>query len=160
MNRNCNKVHRGSISNGPSKSIIFLLSASHSNFEQVWGGIRIYLANKMDALYSALHDFTANQKDPKAAIIFTHAQPLGLTTVYMLFFFYDGPTVPAGAFGQFLDIPPTINMCKTRSYTDMASKRNRSESSANKIRWSWHQSEVLRMDKTLVDKVKAVALHR
>jgi hypothetical protein len=81
---------------------------------QVWGGIRLYLANKKDALYEALHDFTANQKDPKSAIIFTHAQPLGLTSVYMLFFFYDGPTVPAGAFGKFLDIKPTIDICKTR----------------------------------------------
>ena len=86
----------------------------HSS-SQIWGGIRLYAnANKKDALYEALHDFTANQKDPKSAIIFTHAQPLGLTSVYMLFFFYNGPTVPAGAFGKFMDIKATIDMCKTR----------------------------------------------
>jgi hypothetical protein len=81
---------------------------------QVWGGIRIFLGNKKDALYEALHDFAANQKDPKSAIIFTHMQPLGMMSAYMLFFFYDGPTVPAGAFGKFMGIKATIDMCKTR----------------------------------------------
>ncbi len=73
-------------------------------------------------MLEALYDFTKNQRDPKAAIIFTHAQPLGLTPIYAIFFFYDGPAVPAGAFGKFMDITPTINMCKTRSYTDMVSQ--------------------------------------
>jgi hypothetical protein len=82
----------------------------------------VFLANQKTALYEALHDFTGKQRDKKAAIIFTHAQPLGLTSVYMLFFFYDGPTVPKGAFGKLTDIKGTIDMCKTRTYTEMVSK--------------------------------------
>jgi hypothetical protein len=37
----------------------------------------------------------------------------------MLFFFYDSPEVPSGAFGKFIDIKPTIDLCKTRTYVDM-----------------------------------------
>jgi hypothetical protein len=77
------------------------------------------LGNAKKALYAALYDFVKAQKDPKAAIIFTHDQPLGLMSVYMLFFFYDGPEVPPGAFGKFLDISPAIDLCKTRTYIDM-----------------------------------------
>lgn len=79
------------------------------------------MGGSRDALYEALHDYIAAPKDPKSAVIFTHLQPVGLFNAYMLFFSYDGPNPPPGAFGKFWDIKATIDMCKTRTYTDLVS---------------------------------------
>jgi hypothetical protein len=90
---------------------------------QVWGGSRIYSEKQAEALYEALHDFVpANAEDPKEAIIFTDLIILGGEKLYLNFYFYDGPEPPTtGPLAKFLEIPSTIDSCKTQSYADLVS---------------------------------------
>jgi hypothetical protein len=71
------------------------------------------------ALYAALADFVENNhKDPKAAIIFTTGNIIGIPT-YTMFYCYDGPTPPKGAFGKFENIKATIDTTKSQRYVDI-----------------------------------------
>jgi len=81
----------------------------------------MYLANSRE-LYEAMHDYILNPPTTKSAIIFTHGQPAGFIKFYMLFFFYDGPEPPAGAFGKLTNIKPTVDYTKTRTYPAMVRK--------------------------------------
>jgi FAD/FMN-containing dehydrogenase len=71
----------------------------------VWGGSCVYDDSKKAALYSALHNFTANgAEDPKAAIIFSDVM-LGAIKSTFMYYFYDGPERPAtGPFADFMKI--------------------------------------------------------
>jgi hypothetical protein len=71
------------------------------------------------ALFAALHDFIEDQKDPKAAVIFTTSQQMGGYGMYGIFFLYDGPIPPPGVWGKFEAIKPTIDLAKTQTYSDM-----------------------------------------
>lgn len=83
--------------------------------------MRIYSEKDAGALYEALHEFVpANAEDPKAAIIFTDILIIGGEKLYLNFYFYDGPEPPTeGAFAKFLEIPSTLDTCKTQSYADL-----------------------------------------
>jgi hypothetical protein len=86
---------------------------------QAWGGLRGYTSASQEALYAALADFVENNhKDTKAAIIFTAANALG-SPFYTVFFCYDGPTPPKGAFGKFEDIKASFDTTKTTRYLDI-----------------------------------------
>jgi hypothetical protein len=86
---------------------------------QAWGGLRGYTGASQSALYAALADFVENNhKDPKAAIIFTAGNALG-SPVYSVFFCYDGPTPPKGAFGKFEGIKASFDTTKTMRYLDI-----------------------------------------
>ncbi|KAF2397264.1 FAD-binding domain-containing protein [Trichodelitschia bisporula] len=86
---------------------------------KVWGGYKIYLGSSNNkAVFAGLHDFIANNKDPKAAVIVNTNQMIGMS-VYMVFYFYDGPTPPKGTFGKLEDIKATLDMCKSRTYADL-----------------------------------------
>jgi hypothetical protein len=71
----------------------------------VWGGSCVYDDSKKDALYAALHNFTAHgAEDPKAAIIFSDVILGAIKTTFM-YYFYDGPERPAtGPFADFMKI--------------------------------------------------------
>jgi hypothetical protein len=87
-----------------------------------WGGLRLYTSSAQKALWAALADFVDNNhKDPKAAIIFTAANVLG-SPGYTVFFCYDGPTPPKGAFGKFEDIKATMDTTKSQRYINIVSK--------------------------------------
>lgn len=88
----------------------------------IWGGPRIYDANKHSELLAAVANFTAHNDDPKAAVIptFNFAGTLGLNIpVGLIFFFYDGPE-PSGAFDAFEEVLPLVNDARTRTYEDLA----------------------------------------
>lgn len=92
---------------------------------QVWGGTRLHSEKEADALYEALHEFTpANAEDPKAAIIFTDIVIVGGEKLHLNFYFYDGPEPPTeGPFAKFLEIPSTLDTCKTQSYAELVRRR-------------------------------------
>jgi len=93
---------------------------------QVWGGVRAYSTDKRRALFSALANFTENYANyPKAAIIstFQFGLPLNLLNVFtgpLFFFFYDGPTPPAGIFDEFNAIDSISDGVKTQSYYEVS----------------------------------------
>jgi hypothetical protein len=79
----------------------------------------IYTAGNRDAIFAAAHDFIQNPPDPKAAVIVNHEQTLGGTTIFMVFYFYDGPSPPPGAFGKLTDIKATLDFTTVRTYTEL-----------------------------------------
>ncbi|KAH9905709.1 FAD-binding domain-containing protein [Xylariomycetidae sp. FL2044] len=88
---------------------------------QVWGGSRTYDASKGEELMSALHNFVAPESaDPKAAVIHTTLLLQGGTTLYNLFYFYDGPEVPADSpLAEYLDILPLVDSTSTQTYASL-----------------------------------------
>lgn len=90
---------------------------------QVWGGLMAFTggSDKADAMMAAIAKFTKDFPDhPKAGIIPTVQLVLsGLIELWVVFFFYDGPVVPAGVFDDFLALGPLLNTCKTQSYGDL-----------------------------------------
>ncbi|RDA94226.1 hypothetical protein CP533_0580 [Ophiocordyceps camponoti-saundersi (nom. inval.)] len=87
----------------------------------VWGGIRIYAGDQRAALFAAISNFTASNRDNKAAIIptFTIVDAFGLVNrfpVGVLFFFYDGRKAPPGVFDAFNSIPTILSNTVTRPY--------------------------------------------
>jgi hypothetical protein len=81
----------------------------------VWGGSCVYDDNKKAALYSALHNFTANgAEDPKAAIIFSDVI-LGAIKSTFMYYFYDGPEHPTtGPFADFMKISSSCRPSKKK----------------------------------------------
>ncbi|KAL8337493.1 hypothetical protein RB601_006983 [Gaeumannomyces tritici] len=90
---------------------------------QVWGGLMFFTggSDKADKMLAAIAKFTNEYPDhPKAAIIPTVQLVLsGLIELWVVFFFYDGPTVPEGVFDDFKALRPLLNTCKTQSYGDL-----------------------------------------
>ncbi|KAF4625739.1 hypothetical protein G7Y89_g12424 [Cudoniella acicularis] len=88
---------------------------------QIWGGIRSYAATEAAAILNATQDFTVNYyKDPKAAVIVTGEITIeNLLETFIVFFFYDGPSPPAGVFDEFNAIPFLTDGTKVQSYYDL-----------------------------------------
>ncbi|RCI16020.1 hypothetical protein L249_1970 [Ophiocordyceps polyrhachis-furcata BCC 54312] len=87
----------------------------------VWGGVRIYAGNQPAALFAAISNFTASNRDNKAAMIptFTLVDAFGLIQHFPLgvfFFFYDGREAPPGVFDAFNAIPAIFSDTVTRPY--------------------------------------------
>ncbi|KAL1869379.1 hypothetical protein Daus18300_005591 [Diaporthe australafricana] len=89
---------------------------THPQPPLIFGGQRIYTADKTDALLNATAVFANTIKDPKAQIIMTlEALPtLGLTPVVLTF--YDGPD-PGDSFAMFDGIIPASNAAIKQSFT-------------------------------------------
>nr|POE75157.1 putative fad-linked oxidoreductase [Quercus suber]POE94764.1 putative fad-linked oxidoreductase [Quercus suber] len=92
---------------------------------QVWGGTRAYTVDKRDALHRAVANFTRDYPDAKAAVIPTFqfglpANALNLLGGPLIFFFYDGPTPPAGIFDDFDAIESSSDDTKTQTYYSLA----------------------------------------
>ncbi|KAJ1023516.1 hypothetical protein NDA16_003133 [Ustilago loliicola] len=77
---------------------------------QVYGGLRTYTADQVDAVVNATLDFSENSKDPKASVLPTFNHILGQPGVIVLAF-YDSPTPPADTFAAF-------DKSKARTFTD------------------------------------------
>ncbi|GAC94540.1 hypothetical protein PHSY_002112 [Pseudozyma hubeiensis SY62] len=67
---------------------------------QVYGGLRTYTADQVEAVVNATLEFSENSKDPKASLLPTFNFLLGQPGVIALAF-YDDPNPPADAFRQF-----------------------------------------------------------
>ena len=92
---------------------------------QVWGGTATYSGTDHEAIYGATANFTANNKDPKAAVIVTTDYTLDdLVSIIVMFYFYDGQTPPAGVFDDFNATKPLTSNMKTQSYPDLLTGNN------------------------------------
>jgi hypothetical protein len=90
---------------------------SYLTFLQVWGGTRTYSGLDASALLNATQNFIQNNNDPKAAVIVTGSFAIeNLAELFVLFFFYDGPTPPAGIFDEFDAVIPIEDQVSTQSY--------------------------------------------
>ena len=88
----------------------------------VWGGVRVYAGDKYAALQAATADFTANSKDPKAAIIptFEFVGAAGLNApLIVVFYFYDGSKPASDVFAKFNAIPALNDSTGPKSYLDV-----------------------------------------
>ncbi|TVY44596.1 putative FAD-linked oxidoreductase, partial [Lachnellula occidentalis] len=88
---------------------------------QVWGGIRSYAGIYAEQIINATQAFNENYSDhPKAAVIVTGEVAIDtLLEIFVVFFFYDGESVPAGVFDAFNALPTITDDAKTRSYSDL-----------------------------------------
>jgi hypothetical protein len=90
----------------------------------VWGGLRTYAGSHPSAILNATHDFNTNYNDPKAAVTATAEIGIdNLLEAFFIFYFYDGPSPPAGIFDKFDAIPTITSNLTTQSYTDLVSYR-------------------------------------
>ncbi len=88
----------------------------------IWGGVRTYGADQHAKILSAITRFTANNKDPKAAIIptFNYFAAAGINLPgTLVFFFYDGTKVPAGVFDDFEGIFSLSDSTKVKKYSTL-----------------------------------------
>lgn len=90
---------------------------------QVWGGYRVYNSKNAPNLINATHRFTQNFHDPKAAIIVT-AELVSSVTIFVVFFFYDGPVVPDGVFNEFNALKTIIDHTSVKSYATLLTDGN------------------------------------
>ncbi|KAF1814152.1 FAD-binding domain-containing protein [Eremomyces bilateralis CBS 781.70] len=92
---------------------------------KVWGGIRVYAGWAEQEVFAALHDFIANNhKDPKAAVILTSTKLVSDVETYIIFFFYDAPEAPKGAFGKFEDISSFLDLTQSDTYSELLAKNS------------------------------------
>lgn len=118
---------------------------------QVWGGLRTYTADQVDAVVNATLDFSENSKDPKASLLPTFNFLLGQPGVIALAL-YDAPTPPADAFRQFTaeDAPRTFtNDWKTRSILDLVKSAPSDLNSGQ--RGAFHTVSLQKYSKSLLD---------
>ena len=89
----------------------------------IWGGIRTYAGTEAEALLNATQTFNENyDQHPEAAIIVTgEIAIVDLLEIFVVFFFYDGETPPAGIFDEFNAIPTLTDGVKVQSYYDLVS---------------------------------------
>lgn len=84
------------------------------------GGTRTYAGIDASALLNATQNFVQHNNDPKAAVIVTGSLAIeNLAELFVLFFFYDGPTPPVGVFDEFDAIIPIADQVSTQSYADI-----------------------------------------
>ncbi|KAF9639259.1 FAD linked oxidase [Lasiodiplodia theobromae] len=89
---------------------------THEQPPQVYGGVKVYGSDEIDAVLNATAQFDAENTDPKAQIITTlRGEPVGM--VSLVLFFYDGPESPP-AFAPFENISSIISHTKTQSFND------------------------------------------
>ncbi|KAF2229605.1 FAD-binding domain-containing protein [Viridothelium virens] len=92
---------------------------------QVWGGTKVYAGTDHEAILAATAEFTENFTDPKAAIIVTNDFALDdLASLIVMFYFYDGPTPPAGIFDEFDKVTPISSNVSTQSYPSLLTANN------------------------------------
>ncbi|KAH8889611.1 FAD binding domain-containing protein [Thozetella sp. PMI_491] len=90
--------------------------------DQIWGGSITYKGDNTtsEALLVAINDFLLNNDDNKAAIIPTAEMAADeLLTIWIIYFFYDGPEPPDGVFDEFLGISYIVNTCATQSFASL-----------------------------------------
>ncbi|PYI24019.1 FAD-binding domain-containing protein [Aspergillus violaceofuscus CBS 115571] len=91
---------------------------------KIWGGIKVYTADKRAAIFEALAEFIRDYPDAKAAVIptFDFGLPGALISNPMLFFFYDGRTPSEGAFAGLDKIEALLDGTKTTTYTELTNQ--------------------------------------
>ncbi|KZT74093.1 FAD-binding domain-containing protein [Daedalea quercina L-15889] len=84
---------------------------------EVWGGA-ILIVGYPDDVVVATQNFYENVTDPKAAILTTFNNEIGIP-ITELTLFYDAPTAPDGMFDEFLAIPALYTDISTRSFLSL-----------------------------------------
>lgn len=87
----------------------------------VWGGHKIYTMDKKAALIDATHNLVSDYYDPKAAVIVTFSSTIDtLVDIFVVFFFYNGPSGPGKILEEFNAIPALIDATQPhRKYVDL-----------------------------------------
>ena len=78
----------------------------------------MYPASTFNQTRTAIADFSAYSRDPKAAILPSYTSYAGDQFVAQVFF-YDAPIAPPGIFNNFTNIVTISSDLKTRSYLDV-----------------------------------------
>lgn len=88
---------------------------------QVWGGPRMYTADKAPQLLSAIANFTERYNETKSALLPTIAYPalLGSKPLWTVFFFWDGATPPSYLFAEFDAIKAQSDQTKVQTYPEI-----------------------------------------
>ncbi|KKA30937.1 hypothetical protein TD95_004330 [Thielaviopsis punctulata] len=103
----------------------YIMRAHHIG--DIWGGNYIFFNSEETEtkLLAAVRDFTEYYPDPKAAIILTHQQAIGVVSLWTMFLFYDGAQPPVGVFDNFTCLNPAVDTTQTRSYKDLLDANSR-----------------------------------
>ncbi|KAG2143519.1 FAD dependent oxidoreductase [Suillus bovinus] len=84
----------------------------------VWGGRVSYTHDQWEGASSAMANYWATVKDPKASIYNTYNYVSGVAEVSVIVF-YDAPTCPDGIFDDFMTAPHIESDIGTRSYVNL-----------------------------------------
>ncbi|KAK7033696.1 hypothetical protein VNI00_012696 [Paramarasmius palmivorus] len=88
----------------------------------VWGGLNVYLEENLDDLAEAIAQFELNNEDLKAVIGVTYAYDPSQGGLFAsVFFYYHGPSAPAGTFDALLAVPAASSTLMTSSLTTLVS---------------------------------------
>ncbi|KAK7033699.1 hypothetical protein VNI00_012699 [Paramarasmius palmivorus] len=88
----------------------------------VWGGLNVYLEENLDDLAEAIAAFETSNQDHKAVIGVTYAYDPSQGGLFAsVFFYYHGPSAPAGTFDALLAIPAASSTLMTSSLTTLVS---------------------------------------
>lgn len=93
----------------------------------VWGGFMTFQNSEetSEKLLSAMRSFAEHCTDDKAAIILVAGTaPDQDLDIWILFTFYDGPTLPAGKFDDFVAAGPIDDTSETKSYLQLLTEAN------------------------------------
>ncbi|EST04759.1 FAD linked oxidase, N-terminal [Kalmanozyma brasiliensis GHG001] len=121
---------------------------------QIYGGIRVYGPDQVEAVKNATLDFSENSKDPKASLLPTFNYLLAPGVIALAF--YDGPNPPAGTFRQLEDttkVRPLVDGWKTQSQTQLT-KGIPSDLNGNQ-RGAFHTVSLQKYSKELLDLIIA-----
>ncbi|KAH9842438.1 FAD dependent oxidoreductase [Rhodofomes roseus] len=118
------------VSESTNPDLFFALKGGFNNFgvvtnfymeahtqSEVWGGA-ILISGAPDEVVVATQNFYDNVTDPKASLLTTINNEIGLP-VTELTLFYNAPTPPDGMFDEFLAIPAFSTDISTRSYLSL-----------------------------------------
>jgi FAD/FMN-containing dehydrogenase len=87
---------------------------------KIWGGTRTFAYDHWPEIMNATQDFTENYEDPKASVIVSAEVVLdGLLKLFLVFFYYNGESPPAGAFDKFDAIPHITDTTEAKSYVNL-----------------------------------------
>ncbi|KAF5368007.1 hypothetical protein D9758_004403 [Tetrapyrgos nigripes] len=85
----------------------------------IWGGTLSFSANDSEQVFSAVERFSMNNSDPKAALILTYVNVVGLGPLLVADVIYGEPVEqPPAAFEEILSLPLEGNTAKSRTLTD------------------------------------------
>lgn len=87
----------------------------------VWGGEKVYTADKAPELFSAISNYITNFNETKSALIPTVSwlSTLNGSAIFTMFYFWDGEMPPSHVFAEFDAIPAAISSVKTQRYPEL-----------------------------------------
>ncbi|KAJ7485296.1 hypothetical protein FB451DRAFT_1127443 [Mycena latifolia] len=106
-----------------TRYVVDAIPTGTKNDKRWFGGQISYDNSSADAVLEALAHFAKNVDDPKAALLLIFFNTFSdgvLTPFIVLNAFYNGPSLPNSAFGEFLAIPAIQSNLSALSYYDIS----------------------------------------